>query len=204
MDSMRRGPLRRPKMAVIDSNMLTVLGLKQILENVVPIMDVHDFGSFEAFEAAGPDNFVHFFVAQSIVLGHFDFFQQNVHRTLVMTPSSDPNSQLSGFHSFCVNQSEEALVKQVLMVMQMGHSGGRNLPPMPAVLQNRILSNREIQVLSLVVRGYINKEIADELNIGLSTVITHRKNITDKLGFKSVSALTIYAVMHGYVDINQI
>lgn len=52
MDSMRRGPLRRPKMAVIDSNMLTVLGLKQILENVVPIMDVHDFGSFEAFEAA--------------------------------------------------------------------------------------------------------------------------------------------------------
>ena len=59
-------------------------------------------------------------------------------------------------------------------------------------------------MLSLVVRGYINKEIADELNIGLSTVITHRKNITDKLGFKSVSALTIYAVMHGYVDINQI
>ena len=39
---------------------------------------------------------------------------------------------------------------------------------------------------------------------GLTTVITHRKNIMDKLGMKSVSALTIYAVMHGYIDINKI
>lgn len=88
--------------------------------------------------------------------------------------------------------------------MQFGHAGGKNLPQMPGVLHNKILSNREIEVLALVVQGYINKEIADKLNIGLSTVITHRKNITDKLGMKSVSALTIYAVMHGYVDINQI
>ena len=35
-------------------------------------------------------------------------------------------------------------------------------------------------------------------------VITHRKNIQEKLGIKSVSSLTIYAVMHGYVDINRI
>jgi DNA-binding NarL/FixJ family response regulator len=58
--------------------------------------------------------------------------------------------------------------------------------------------------MSLIVQGYINKEIAEKLNIGLATVITHRKNIMDKLGFKSVSALTIYAVTHGYVDINKI
>ena len=60
------------------------------------------------------------------------------------------------------------------------------------------------QVLSLIVQGYINKEIADRLNIGMTTVITHRKNIMEKLGVKSVSALTIYAVTHGYVDINNI
>ena len=59
-------------------------------------------------------------------------------------------------------------------------------------------------MLSLIVQGFINKEIADQLNIGLTTVISHRKNIMDKLGLKSVSALTIYAVMHGYVDINNI
>lgn len=75
---------------------------------------------------------------------------------------------------------------------------------MPQVLKNKILSNREIEVLSLVVQGFINKEIATKLNISLTTVITHRKNIMEKLGMKSVSALTIYAVMHGYVDISKI
>ena len=61
-----------------------------------------------------------------------------------------------------------------------------------------------MEVMTLIVQGHINKEIADRLNIALATVITHRRNIMDKLGLKSVSALTIYAVMHGYVDINKI
>ena len=59
-------------------------------------------------------------------------------------------------------------------------------------------------MLVLLVRGLINKEIADKLNISLTTVITHRKNITEKLGIKSLSALTIYAVMHGYIEVDEI
>ena len=67
-----------------------------------------------------------------------------------------------------------------------------------------MLSAREIEVLALVAQGFINKEIADKLNISLTTVITHRKNITEKLGLRSVSALTIYAVMNGYVELDKI
>ena len=96
------------------------------------------------------------------------------------------------------------MIRAVLKMEQYGHPGGKNLPDLPEVLKNKILSNREIEVLSLIVQGMINKEIAEKLNISLTTVITHRKNIMDKLGMKSVSALTIYAVMHGYVDINNI
>ena len=66
------------------------------------------------------------------------------------------------------------------------------------------LSAREIEVLILVTKGLINKEIADKLNISLTTVISHRKNITEKLGIKSVSGLTIYAVMNGYVSPDRI
>lgn len=62
------------------------------------------------------------------------------------------------------------------------------------------LSPREIEVLILITKGMINKEIAERLNISLTTVISHRKNITEKLGIKSVSGLAIYAVLHGYVD----
>ena len=61
------------------------------------------------------------------------------------------------------------------------------------------LSEREIDVLKLIIKGKINKEIADELFISLNTVLTHRKNITSKLGIKTVSGLTFYAMMNGYI-----
>ena len=59
------------------------------------------------------------------------------------------------------------------------------------------LSAREKDVLRLLVAGKINKEIADELCISINTVITHRKNITAKTGIKSVSGLSLYALMNG-------
>jgi DNA-binding CsgD family transcriptional regulator len=62
------------------------------------------------------------------------------------------------------------------------------------------LSQREIEVLRLVAMGLINKEIADRLNISINTVLSHRKNITAKLGIRSVSGLSVYAMMNGYVN----
>ena len=68
---------------------------------------------------------------------------------------------------------------------------------------NKALSSREINVLQQVVSGYTNKEIADHLNISLNTVLSHRKNITAKLGIKTVSGLTFYAIMNGYISGNE-
>lgn len=194
----------RPHVAIIDPNTLAVLGLKQILQNVLPIMTVDTFGSMSEFEANHPEQYFHYFVSMNIVLENRQFFTEHRRQTIVLTLSLDGGSQLSEFHSICINVPEKELVRSLLMLQQHAHPNGKNLPPMPQILQQKILSDREIEVMSLIVQGYINKEIADRLNIGLSTVITHRKNIMDKLGMKSVSALTIYAVMHGYVDINKI
>ncbi len=60
--------------------------------------------------------------------------------------------------------------------------------------QHDDLSEREIEVLTQMVKGFANKEIADTLNISIHTVISHRKNITEKTGIKSLSGLTIYAI----------
>ena len=196
--------MNRPKIAIIDANTLATLGLKQILQNVMPIMTVDTFGSFTELEANHPEQYFHYFVSMNVVLENKPFFLAQRKKTIVLTLSLDTMSQLSEFHSLCINVPESELVRSLLMLEQHAHGHGQNLPPMPKVLQQKILSDREIEVMSLIVQGFINKEIADKLNIGLSTVITHRKNIMDKLGLKSVSALTIYAVTHGYVDINTI
>ena len=194
----------RPKIAIIDPNTLAVLGLKQLLQNVLPIMTVDTFGSFAELEASHPDSYFHYFAAMNIVLENKAFFTEQKRKTIVLTLSLDSTSTLSDFHSLCINVPEQELVRSLLTLQQSAHGHGKNMPPMPEVLNRKILSDREIEVMSLIVQGYINKEIAEKLNIGLATVITHRKNIMDKLGMKSVSALTIYAVMHGYVDINKI
>jgi len=60
--------------------------------------------------------------------------------------------------------------------------------------QQEDLTEREIEVLTQMVKGLSNKEMADKLNISIHTVISHRKNITDKTGIKSLSGLTIYAI----------
>ena len=194
----------RPKIAIIDPNTLSALGLKAILQNVMPIMTVDTFGSFSELEANEPESYFHYFTAMSVVVENMAFFTEHKRKTIVLTLSLDTMSQLSDFKCLCVNVPEPELVRSLLILEQHAHGKGEHLPPMPAILSQKILSDREIEVMSLIVQGYINKEIADKLNIGLATVITHRKNIMDKLGMKSVSALTIYAVMHGYVDINKI
>ncbi|MDE7414587.1 MAG: LuxR C-terminal-related transcriptional regulator [Muribaculaceae bacterium] len=61
------------------------------------------------------------------------------------------------------------------------------------------LSLREKEVLRELSSGKTNKEIARDLSISVNTVITHRKNISSKLGIKSVSGLSLYALMNGLI-----
>lgn len=62
------------------------------------------------------------------------------------------------------------------------------------------LSEREREILVAVARGMTNKEIADLYSISIYTVISHRKNITRKTGIKSVSGLTVYAMLNNMID----
>ena len=63
------------------------------------------------------------------------------------------------------------------------------------------LSSRECEILTAVAKGKTNKEIADEFNLSIHTVISHRKNISHKLGINSIAGLTIYAVMNKLLDV---
>jgi len=63
------------------------------------------------------------------------------------------------------------------------------------------LTPRETDVLKHLVHGLSNKEIADQLNVSIHTVISHRKNIAHKTGIKSQAGLTIYAISNKFIDI---
>lgn len=65
------------------------------------------------------------------------------------------------------------------------------------------LSDREKDVLLLLIKGLQNKEIADQLNISIHTVISHRKNITQKTGIKSQAGLVIYAISNKLMSLER-
>lgn len=85
----------------------------------------------------------------------------------------------------------------VSLIMNLGKPG--------SMTQNdtasEFLSDRETEVLRLLVTGHTHKEIADKLFISIHTVISHRKNITIKTGIKSQSGLTIYALTNRIINL---
>ena len=62
------------------------------------------------------------------------------------------------------------------------------------------LSEREREILVAVARGLTNKEIADQHNISIHTVISHRKNISRKTGIKTIAGLTVYALLNNMIS----
>ncbi|MDX1943129.1 MAG: response regulator transcription factor [Saprospiraceae bacterium] len=78
-------------------------------------------------------------------------------------------------------------------LLEKSFSKGGNCDPMPLTL-------REIEIVKLVAKGLIAKEIADELNLSPHTVYTHRKKIMKKLNLSSSSELVLYAVNNGIVE----
>lgn len=195
----------QPEIAIVEANTLTSLGLKTILERMIPMAVIRTFHSFGELTDDTPDMYAHYFISAQIYVEHNAFFLPRKRKTIVLAGDSH-QFQLSGVPILNIYQAEEQLMKDILKLHQHAHHDGypvKDMPPTPPTTGHE-LSAREIEVLVLITKGLINKEIADKLNIGLTTVITHRKNITEKLGIKSVSGLTIYAVMNGYVEADRI
>lgn len=74
----------------------------------------------------------------------------------------------------------------------------------PKTKPDQSISGREAEILKYIALGLTNQEVADTLFLSIHTVTTHRKNITKKLGIKTVSGLTVYALMHQLISLNEI
>jgi two-component system response regulator NreC len=75
-----------------------------------------------------------------------------------------------------------------------GHAGLDKADPM--------LTRREREVLQHVADGKTSARIAEDLGVSIKTVETHRKQIMDKLGIRTIAGLTKYALRHGITGLN--
>lgn len=194
----------RATIGIIEPRYVVAVGLREVLSNLFTSTDIAVYTSFESCEAdivsrlPNRPYFVHFFVADSILIDKMAFFKQLPQMCFAIVDSG--NRVLPDFPVINIRCSEEQMYEQLFSL----HRQGQGSMQKKEKTSSEVLSAREIEVLQGVAKGKLNKEIADELCLALPTVITHRRHIVNKLGIRSVAALTVYAVMHGYVNYEDI
>lgn len=198
----------RHKIVIIHPNSLCCLAMRTILTDIAPFIDmfrdveVLSYNSFEEFTSDNPANAIHFFISDTILNNNINFFNAISRRCIVLVEGDDT---LKGEEFRCVDirRPERELLKAFLMMQNAAHHA-HGMEHHATLEEKELLSQREKDVLALIVKGYINKEIADMLNISTPTVIFHRRNISEKIGSRAIGRQTIYAVMNGIVDVKDL
>ena len=192
-----------PCIAIIDRNTLSGIALRSILWEAFGNVEIHLYNTMDRFIADSNRHFIHFFVDSDILFRYIDEFVTLKNQTTVLHEGSGQKFVKEGFSVLDLSLGEGELKNRILQMqlvsryeeqMDQGHrkNAGNELSP------------REQEVLVLMVKGLINKEIAEKLGVSLPTVIFHRNNICDKLQTRSIGKLTIHAVLSGLIDINDI
>lgn len=187
---------RNKQIAIILPDTLQSTGLQYLLADYFPPVEIFRYATFDALTASGNDTFDYYFTHATWFVLYADFFLPRRSKTIVLIDGTEETGNLSTINHITVQSPQEIIIEQLTQLL----AGDNN----SAVENNKELSSRETDVLQLVAKGITNKEIADKLNISLNTVLTHRKNITAKLGIKTVSGLTFYAIMNGLISGDEI
>lgn len=192
--------IMNPCFAIIDRNSLSAMAMRSLLWDIFQYVEVLAYNSMESFVKDSNRHFVHFFVDSDILFSNVDEFELLKSKTTVLCANGTEHFASNGFMTLDVTQSEKDIATNLLNLKSDGHYGG--IPDTDSVRE--ILSPREKEVLKLMIKGLINKEIAESLDISITTVIFHRNNICEKLQTRSIGKMTIYAVLSGIIEISEI
>ena len=178
------------KIAIILPDALQRIGLRSLLTDYFSPVEISHFVSFASFQPFEKDYFDLYFTLPDILVIHSDYFLPKRNQTICIVNNGNESVPMPSV--LPVNTSQEEIVERLRTIL-------RETDISYAQTKGKELSAREKDVLRLIVKGMINKDIADKLYISLNTVLTHRKNITAKLGIKTIPGLTFYAITNGLI-----
>ena len=117
-----------------------------------------------------------------------------------------------GVQGYLTRQCDEAEITHAIFAIAKGEKFycnkiidiilNKQFTPEEENCEPTTLTERENEITALIASGLTNKEIGEKLHLSHHTIHTHRKNILKKLGVKSVSELTVYAMSVGLISAN--
>lgn len=170
---------------IITCDTLTAMGVKHILYKYFTISPT----VCNSLQQTENDNYDLYITTPDVYVGNLDFFMPRRIKTVIIGGEQHQKTDTMIINRF---DGKDVIIETLSKYI---NNVERNTPNI-----HTELSQREIEVLKLIAGGCLNKEIAERLSISINTVLTHRKNITAKLGIRSVSGLSFYAMMNGYVN----
>lgn len=179
------------KIAIIHHDTLTAVGMRYMLYNYFDVQAVC-FATAEEFVRSHSEQYDGYFMTSVAFVSCMEVMMPRKSRVVLM---ADGNASCA-WNGLVINtqQPMESIVDDIERVL-------RSIKQCNTTAEaQEELSVREVEVLRCVAKGMLNKEIAQELHISINTVLSHRKNIVNKLGIKTVSGLSLYAMMNGIID----
>lgn len=199
----------KPHIALVTEDVLTGIGLKSMLEDIIPFAEINRFLSLqEAYENHDKKAFFHFFISAKYYKGNpQEMDELNMHHCIIFGTKEE---MVEGVHYISTDVPQEELTKSLMSLQHHAHHHYNHYPQeltqklkQEDERKTALLTKRETEILKMVALGKSSKEIASEIHISLHTVNTHRKNIMDKLEAHSATKIMAYAVNHGYIDLEK-
>lgn len=135
-------------------------------------------------------------------------------KTLIISDIEAPQAVLrileKGVQGYLTRQCDEAEITHAIFAIAKGEKFycnkvidiilNKSLSTDEENCEPTALTERENEITALIASGFTNKEIGEKLHLSHHTVHTHRRNILKKLGIKSTSELTVYAINVGLIS----
>ncbi|MDA3907149.1 MAG: helix-turn-helix transcriptional regulator [Bacteroidales bacterium] len=180
------------------SSFIVRKGLADIIKELYPGKKIMSIGFIEELNFIQEKNNISLLLASAEILSNIDLYLLKDIQLIKLINSRPDYIETDNINSelLFLDDTESAILhilKRNLALMDKNSSGSK---------PESVLSDRELDIVREVALGNTNKEIADKLFISAHTVITHRKNITRKLGIKTVSGLTVYALLNKLIKMS--
>ena len=192
------------KIAVAETSVIIRSGLAAVLKRL-PNLNV------QPVEIATPESLTHYLQLHTpdIVIvnptfgGWFDLNavkhahpKTGIKYMALVSTVIDPNVLKTYDGHFSILDDTDTIAAQISHLLHTDEEEEEN--------EQDVLSQREKEIITCVVKGMTNKAIADKLFLSVHTIITHRRNIARKLQIHSPAGLTIYAIVNKLVALEDI